>query len=88
MGALWAVLDKIAIIGTIIGIPLSLVGIYELIYSGVIIYDMCREPNDAGGNTVIIDNYTRRDFRRGKKENPQRQYHKKGLSIDNEMNWK
>ena len=87
MDIVWDILNKIAIIGTIIGIPATVYGICKLIYGGIILYDSYKEPNDAGGDTFVIGEFSKRDCREGKKENPQRQYHKKGLSIDSEKNW-
>ena len=87
MDAVWDVLNKIAIIGTIIGIPATIIGIYQLINSGIIVYDMYKEINDAGGDTVVIGAFSKRDCKNGKKENPNRKYHKKGLNVDNENNW-
>ena len=87
MDAIWDVLNKIAIIGTIIGIPVTIIGIYQLINSGIIVYDMYKEINDAGGDTVVIGAFSKRDRKNGKKANPNRKYHKKGLNIDNENNW-
>lgn len=87
MASLWDILNKIAIIGTVIGIPLTLAGIFNLIYGGVIVYDMYRELNDAGGYTVVIGSFSRRDCKRGKREDPQRQYHKKGLDFETDKNW-
>ena len=84
---IWNVLNKVAIIGTIIGIPATIVGICRLFYSGIIVYDCYKEPNSAKGDTVVIGNFSKRDRKKGKKENPQRQYHKKGLSSDSEKNW-
>ena len=77
---IWDVLNKIAIIGTILGIPATLYGIYSLSY------DRYREPNEAGGNTLVIEKFTRNDARRGKKENSERMYHLKGKS-DDDTNW-
>ena len=85
--AFWDVLNKIAIVGTIIGIPATLYGIYILIDNSIVIYDMYREPNDAGGMTLCIGNFTRKDCRIGKKENPDREYHIKGKREEN-ANWK
>ena len=87
MDAIWDILNKIAIIGTIIGIPVTIIGIYRLINGGIIVYDSYREMNDANGYTIVIGDFSKRDCRKGKKENPNRQYHKKGLSIHNEKNW-
>ena len=85
--AIWEVLNKVAIIGTIIGIPATVYGIYKLIYGGIVLYDCYQEPNDAGGETLVIGEFSKRDYKEGKKENPNRQYHKKGLRHDNENNW-
>lgn len=64
---IWDVLNKIAIIGTILGIPATLYGIYSLSYKTIVVYDRYREPNEAGGNTLVIEKFTRNDARRGKK---------------------
>ena len=87
MDIVWDILNKIAIIGTIIGIPATVYGIYKLIYGGIILYDSYKEPNSAKGDTVVMGNFSKRDCKKGKKENPKRKYHKKGLSIHNERNW-
>lgn len=84
----WEVLNKVAIFITIIGFPVVLYSMYEIIYKGIVIYDMYREPNEAGGNTLNIGNYTRSDYRKGKKQNPLREYHLKGYRIDDECGWK
>ena len=42
---IWDILNKIAIVGTIIGIPATLYGIYTLIYNSIVVYDMYHEPN-------------------------------------------
>ena len=57
---IWDILNKIAIVGTIIGIPATLYGIYTLIYNSIVVYDMYHEPNDAGGMTLCIS-YLRRN---------------------------
>ena len=87
MVAVWDVLNKIAIIGTIIGIPVTIIGIVKLINGGIIVYDMYKEPNSGKGNTVVIGAFSKRDCKNGKKENPNGKYHKKCLNIDNENNW-
>ena len=51
---IWDVLNKIAIIGTILGIPATLYGIYSLPYRTIVLYDRYREPNEAGGDTLVI----------------------------------
>lgn len=83
---IWNILNKIAIIGTILGIPATLYGIYSLSYKTIVVYDMYKEPNEAGGDTLVIGGFTRRDARRGKKENDKRWYHLKGKSNDR-TNW-
>lgn len=83
---IWDVLNKIAIIGTILGIPATLYGIYSLSYKTIVVYDRYREPNEAGGNTLVIEKFTRNNARRGKKENSERMYHLKGKS-DDDTNW-
>ena len=85
---MWDVLNKIAIIGTIIGIPIALYAMFEIIYKSIVIYDMYREQNETSGYTINIGAFSRMDYRRGKKENPQRQYHLKGRSADDEKSWK
>ncbi len=65
---IWDILNKIAIVGTIIGIPATLYGIYTLIYNSIVVYDMYHEPNDAGGMTLCIGNFTRKDYWIGKKK--------------------
>ena len=87
MNCVWEVLNKVAIIGTILGIPATLYGIYRIIYNTIVVYDRYRELNPAGGYTVAIGNYTRSDKRNGKKENPNREYHKKNTD-DTSRNWK
>ena len=87
MDIVWDILNKIAIIGTIIGIPVTVIGIYQLINGGIIVYDSYREMNNANGYTIVIGDFSKRDCKNGKKENPNRKYHKKGLNIDNENNW-
>ena len=87
MAAVWDVLNKIAIIGTIVGIPATIIGIIKFFNGGNIVYDMYKEPNSGKGDTVLIGEFSKRDCRKGKKENPNRQYHKKDLNIDNENNW-
>ena len=87
MDIAWDVLNKIAIITTIINLPATIWGIYNLICIKKNLYDMYRETNSAGGDTIVIDKFSKRDCRKGKKENPNRQYHKKGLNIDNKNNW-
>jgi len=87
MDIVWDILNKIAIIGTIIGVPLTIYGIYNLIYGKVVIYDMYREPNESGGYTFVIGTFTRRDRKKAIKENSCRKYHKKGLEQNNERNW-
>ncbi len=83
---IWDVLNKIAIIGTILGIPATLYGIYSLPYKTIVMYDRYREPDATGGNTLVIGEFTRNDARRGKKENGERMYHLKGKS-DEDTNW-
>ena len=39
---IWDVLNKIAIIGTILGIPATLYGIYSLSYKTIVVYDRYR----------------------------------------------
>ena len=85
---IWDVLSKIATIVTIIGFPVALYSMYEIIYKGIVIYDMYREPNEAEGNTLSIGSYTRNDYRKGKKQNPMREYHLKGYGIEDECGWK
>lgn len=87
MDIFWDILNKIAIIGTIIGIPVTIIGIYQLINGGIMLYDSYKEPNDAGGETVVIGEFSKRDCKNGKKENHKRLYHKKGLAYDNKNNW-
>jgi len=83
----WEVLNKIAIIGTIIGIPATIYGLYAIIFKIIVVYDMYREVNESGGYTVCIGSFTRLDKCYGKKENIQRQYHQKGKSQDKKY-WK
>lgn len=83
---IWDGLNKIAIIGTILGIPATLYGIYSLSYKIIVVYDSYREPNEAGGDTLVIGEFTRNDARRGKKKNSERRYHLKGRS-DDATNW-
>ena len=87
----WDVLNKIAIITTIIttiiNLPATIWGIYNLICIKKNLYDMYKERNSAGGDTIFIDNCSKRDCRKGKKENPSRQYHKKERDINDENNW-
>ena len=83
---MWDILNKIATIGTILGIPATLGGIVTLAYKTIVVYDMYRETNEAGGYTLCIGSYTRSDRRRGKKENSNREYHRKGKD-DNPVNW-
>ena len=83
---IWDVLNKIAIIGTLLGIPATLYGVYSLIYKMVVAYDMYKEPNMAGGDTLVIGEFTRSDARQGKKKNNERRYHRKGKS-DDYTNW-
>ena len=83
---MWDILNKIATIGTILGIPATLGGIVTLAYKTIVVYDMYRESNEAGGYTLSIGSYTRSDRRRGKKENSNREYHRKGKD-DNPVNW-
>lgn len=83
---IWDVLNKIAIIGTILGIPATLYGIYSLPYRTIVLYDRYREPNEAGSNTLVIGEFTRNDARRGKKKNSERRYHLKGRN-DDAINW-
>ena len=85
---MWDVLNKIASIVTIIGFPVVLYSLYEIIYKGIVIYDVYREPNEAQGITISIGNYTRNDYRKGKKQNPTREYHLKGYGIDDERGWR
>lgn len=85
---MWDLLNKLAIISTLIGFPVALYSIYEIIYKGIVIYDMYKEPNEAGGDTLSIGNYTRFDYRNGKKQNPERVYHLKGYGIDDDCGWK
>lgn len=82
----WDILNKIAIWGTILGIPATLYGLFSFVYKKIVIYDMYREINEAGGYTLCIGSYTRSDRRRGKKENSNREYHRKGKD-DNPVNW-
>lgn len=82
----WEILNKFAIIGTILGIPATLGGIWSLLYKTVVVYDMYKEPNEAGGDTVEIGNFTRYDKRHGKKTNNQRMYHRKGTKNE-PKNW-
>ena len=74
---IWDILNKIAIVGTIIGIPATLYGIYTLIYNSIVVYDMYHEPNDAGGLTLCIGNFTRKDYWIGKKKTKSRVPHKR-----------
>lgn len=83
---IWDVLNKIAIIGTILGIPATLYGIYSLPYRTIVLYDRYREPNEAGGDTLVIGEFTRNDARRRKKKNSERRYHLKGRN-DDAINW-
>ena len=53
----------------------------------IVVYDMYHEPNDAGGMTLCIGNFTRKDYWIGKKKNPNREYHIKGKS-EKDTNWK
>lgn len=85
---MWNLLNKLAIIATLIGFPVALYTIYDIFYKGIAIYDMYREPNEAGGDTLSIGTYTRYDYRKGKKLNPLREYHLKGYSYDDESSWK
>lgn len=87
MDAFWDILNRIAIVATIIGLPVTIISIYNLLYSTVVVYDMYRECDEAGGYAVVIGSFSRRDRKNGKKDNSERQYHKKGLSIENEKNW-
>jgi len=84
---MWDVIGNVASIVTIVGFPVVLYSMYEIIYKGIVIYDMYREPNEAGGNTVCVGNYSRRDYRKGKKQNPAREYHLKGYGIDDACGW-
>lgn len=62
----WDILNKIAIIVTIMGIPATIYGIFKLIYSIVIKYDAYRELNEAKGYTLCLGEYTYWDKRIGK----------------------
>lgn len=84
---IWDVLNKIAVVGTIIGIPVTIISIRTIINDGLIKYDMYRELNEAGGYTISIGGYSRKDFRIAKKRYPNREFHKKGLSQDDIDAW-
>lgn len=84
---MWDVLNKIAIVGTIIGIPITLFGIYQILFQMVVIYDMYREINESNGYTLVIGDFSRKDRRLGKKENPNRQYHIKGREQETDTYW-
>lgn len=77
---LWTTIARSADIITIVCLPVTLVSLWKTLYDGISIYDSYREMNEAGGWTYSVNAYTRRDRRRGKKENPERQYHRKGKS--------
>lgn len=83
---MWDTLNKIAIIVTISGAPATFFNFYLLLYKTIVVYDMYKEPNEAGGDTVEIGSFTRSDARRGKKENSKRKYHRKGKNDDS-VNW-
>ena len=83
---IWDILNKVAIIVTILGMPVTLYGFFTLAYKTIVVYDRYREPNEAGGYTCAIGSYTRSDRRHGKKENSSRQYHRRGEN-DADVNW-
>lgn len=83
---MWDMLNKLAIIVTILGAPATLFNFYLLLYKTIVVYDMYKEPNEAGGDTLEIGYFTRSDVRNGKKLNSKRKYHRKGTS-DVPENW-
>ena len=94
MCTFWKAISVIADFVTIIGFPVVVYSFYELYYSKTIVYDSYREVNEAGGYTIVIGNkdqrrgaFSRKDYKKGKKVNPNRQYHKMGFDFDDEEAW-
>ena len=85
---IWGVLNRIAIIVTILGFPTVVVGMYEIIYKGIVKYDAYKEQNNALGDTLKMGDFTQNDYRKGKKQNSKRLYHVKGYEIDDQNSWK
>lgn len=85
---MWDVLNKMAAIMTIVGFPVVLYSAYEIVYKGIAIYDAYTEPNEANGDTLNIGSFTRNDYRKGKKRNPMREYHRKGYDYADKDSWK
>lgn len=85
---IWNILNKVAIIVTILGIPTLIYGLYSLLFKIIKPYDMYQEPNSADGDEVVIGSYSYIEMKRGKKKNPLRQYHKKGFNINDANSWK
>lgn len=83
----WDMINRIASIVTILGLPAICCSLYDLFDKGITRYDMYKEPNGTNGEAVFINNYTRREFKIGKKQNPLRKYHKRGYSIEDESSW-
>ena len=67
---MWDILNKIATIGTILGIPARLGGIVTLAHINNMVYDMYNEVT-VSGTLCRQGSYTRSDRRRGQKREQQ-----------------
>ena len=81
-------LSIVADILTIIGFTVVCYTAYEIVYKKIVIFDMYREPNESGGDTLVIGDCSRMDYKRGKEINPSRKYHLKGYPDQDEKWWK